>query len=97
MGNVLPTKEEPRLVNRTFEPVPSVYNVDPKDVVAVEMAQEQAMRGEAVYREKMFLLQDMLRKCYRAAGVNHHEECREDAITMIKYLSYYNEVDFSDQ
>ena len=31
------------------------------------------------------------------AGVNYHETCREDAVTLLRYLTYYNEVDFVDE
>ncbi len=45
-----------------------------------------------IYGQQVALRQAYLQKCVRATGVNHYEDCREDAVTLMRYLTYYNNV-----
>eukprot|EP00462_Mataza_sp_D1_P002531 CAMPEP_0175104348 /NCGR_PEP_ID=MMETSP0086_2-20121207/9675_1 /TAXON_ID=136419 /ORGANISM="Unknown Unknown, Strain D1" /LENGTH=102 /DNA_ID=CAMNT_0016379725 /DNA_START=46 /DNA_END=354 /DNA_ORIENTATION=+ len=87
--------ENGRTVDRQFEDVPPFHEVDPRDVLARGKAIWQSAREEAVYLEHMHAYHDMLRRCYRINQVNHHKECRDDAIQYLRYLERYNQMDFS--
>jgi len=50
------------------------------------------MRAEMVYYQQVGLRQYWLSQCYKASGVNHYEDCREDAVELLRYLTYWNGV-----
>ncbi|KAF9966842.1 hypothetical protein BGZ70_001063 [Mortierella alpina] len=62
--------------HRKFEDVTPLSEVDPSDKAAVLRSRALAVRESWINAMEGRIVQQELKKCYRAEGVNHYQNCR---------------------
>ncbi|KAF8934720.1 hypothetical protein EDD21DRAFT_377806 [Dissophora ornata] len=63
-------------VHRKFDNVAPLSEVDPNDKAAVLRSRALAVRESWINAMEGRIIQKELKKCYRAEGVNHYQNCR---------------------
>ncbi|EEC48201.1 predicted protein [Phaeodactylum tricornutum CCAP 1055/1] len=74
--------DEPKKYEGNLSPYPHNEITEPgraKDPVAYLLATEQRARERQVAYETVKLLRQRVIHCYRKEGVNHYENCRQEA------------------
>ncbi|CAO3570099.1 unnamed protein product [Mortierella alpina] len=61
---------------RKFDNVAPLSEVDPSDKAAVLRSRALAVRESWISAMEGRIVQQELKKCYRAEGVNHYQNCR---------------------
>ncbi|KAF9328272.1 hypothetical protein BG006_008522 [Podila minutissima] len=61
---------------RKFDDVAPLAEVDPNDKAAVLRSRALAVRESWISAMEGRIVQEELKKCYRAEGVNHYENCK---------------------